>query len=228
MLPVNPSPRTRCAPFVLLLAAVLAGGCAGERGEAAAATAEAAAPIGPELHRQLFEAGEDFDSYLAGVQRRVELWRELAALQPDAAAVQRAHAASEGRGWMLLVVADDGCSDSASTIPYVARLLEAAGTVELRVVDGVAGRPVMQAHPTPDGRAATPTLLLLDEHFTEIGCWIERPAALQAWALGAGASLSDREFGDQKAGWYRGDRGRDTVAGIVEMLEAAAAGSPRC
>jgi hypothetical protein len=204
--------------------------CGGDAPAAADAVhAETADTVPAVLHRELFTAGLPYDTFLDQVGNRVELWRSLS--EPGrvpAALVARARAALEGRSWRLLVVAEDACSDSASTIPYIARMAQLAGGLDVRIVDSAAGRPVMEAHPTPDGRAATPTVLLLDERFEEVGCWIERPAALQAWYIEEGASLRSGALADQKAGWYRGDRGRDTMTEIVEMLEAAAAGSVRC
>jgi hypothetical protein len=182
----------------------------------------------PELHAQLYSTGIPYNVFLAGVRERAELWRELSApgLVPSEA-VGRARAAAAAGDWRVLVVADEGCSDSASTIPWIARLAEGAG-IPLRVVDAAAGRPIMEAYRTPDGRAATPTVLLLDGGFETAGCWIERPAALQAWTIERGSGLPTQQFSDRKAGWYLGDRGRDTVLEFVELLEAAAAGGVAC
>src|SRR6188472_3571651 len=84
----------------------------------------------------------------------------------------------------ILVVAEDWCSDSANTIPYVARLVDGAPErLELRLIDSARGREVMEAHRTPDGRAATPTIVILGEDGHFLGAWTERPSSTQTWFL---------------------------------------------
>jgi hypothetical protein len=107
---------------------------------------------------------------------------------PDAL-VTRASAA--GSGWKLLVVTVPGCSDSVNSMPYLASFLDKVPSVEMRLINGTVGKAVMEAHRTPDGRAATPTVILLDDQFNERGCWIERPAPLIA-LMNSGTSFEGR------------------------------------
>ena len=81
---------------------------------------------------------------------------------------------------------------------------------------------------TPDGRAATPTVLLLDEGFRERGCMVERPPELQEWFLAAEDSLPREELYREKYTRYETDRGVMTVQEWVRVLEAAARGETRC
>jgi hypothetical protein len=122
----------------------------------------------------------------------------------------------------------DSCGDSAHTIPFIAALVDSLPNVELRVVEPGAGRWVMEAHRTPDGRAATPTVVLLDEKGDDVGCFVERPLALQAWTVAEKPRLPEQEWLERKYQWYRDDAGRETVREIVALLESAAVGSPRC
>jgi hypothetical protein len=122
------------------------------------------------------------------------------------------------------VVAVDGCSDSVNTIPYLARMMEQVPGVELRIIGSTAGRAIMDAHRTPDGRGATPTVLLLDADYVERGAWIERPAALQSWILAQKGVLDDTEVFTRKMRWYDEDRGRQTVEEIVALMERAPRG----
>lgn len=190
----------------------------------AAACAPAPVPAAGTLE-ELYRAGTTFDAFLEAAEARRELWlknRGRAAVADDI--VERARATGP---WKLLVIAVDGCSDSVSTIPYIARLTELVPDLELRIVHPDAARDVMEAHRTPDGRAATPTVLLLDASFTERGCWIERPSELQTWWLGS-EDLPQEERVERKMEWYDGDLGVSTVREIVEMMEAAAAGRTAC
>ena len=69
---------------------------------------------------------------------------------------------------------------------------------------------------------------VLNEAYEEVGCWVERPSNLQAWALENRPNLEDREFLDQKMAWYREDGGEQTVSEVLALIEAAVSGSPIC
>ncbi len=174
----------------------------------------------------LWRSARPFGEWIMGVNARQDLWRDVRrrAAVSDELAV-RARAAGRLR---LLVVAAYSCSDSANSLPYLERLAALAPNLEVRVAEPTAGRWVMDAHRTPDRRAATPTLVVLDEGFRERGCWIERPADLQRWFIGTGQALPIEQFRRDKQAWYDGDAGRSTLREIVEVLEAAAAGRAAC
>ncbi len=194
---------------------------------AGALCAPAGAPTAPaDSLRVLYRQGQSFDRFLDAVVSRRTTWTEAyarGALAPD---VARRLAALQGT-WHLLVVAVDRCGDSANTIPYVATLADSsAGRLTLRVVDPELGRGVMEAHRTGDGRAATPTVLILDETFREVGCWVERPAALAAWFDAEVARVGERRALDGKYAWYLEDAGQTTLRELLTLIEQAAPGQP--
>jgi hypothetical protein len=178
--------------------------------------------------KSLFEGGRSYTDFLGAATRRAELWHgnteKAAGIDP--ALVARARAV--GGTWRLLAVAVDSCSDSVSTIPYLARLVALVDGLDMRIIDSTVGRGIMEAHRTPDGRAATPTVLLLDSSYDEAGCFIERPPTLQTWILENDGTLSGNEIVEQKMEWYANDSGHATVEALVEVLEAAAAGRTLC
>jgi len=177
--------------------------------------------------RALYAQGRTFEEFVARARRRTETWRRLAAeASADPDLVSRA--TSVGGTWRILAVAEDFCGDSAFNVPYVAKLVAAVQGLELRIIGSGAGRALMEAHRTPDGRAATPTFLLLDASWEEVGCFVERPAPLVAWTMENRATKSSDEVHEHVQEWYDTDNGRGTVTEIVEILEAAAAGRPRC
>ncbi|MDH3224781.1 MAG: thioredoxin family protein [Gemmatimonadota bacterium] len=177
--------------------------------------------------RQAYESGQTFPDFLRQADARKELWgRNYGNAEVPTEVVERARAI--GGQWYVLAIAVAGCSDSVNTIPYVAKLTELVPALDMRIIDSSAGRAYMEARPTPDGRAATPTLILLNDRFDEVGCWIERPTALQEWALNDGGALPGPEFMAEKMSWYRRDGGHSTVSEIVEIIEAAAAGNHIC
>jgi hypothetical protein len=178
--------------------------------------------------RALYESGRTFPAFLASVRARKAAWdgNYAKGASLDSALVARARAAAGP--WRLLVVAVDGCSDSANTIPWIARLVEQVPGLELRVVLPGPGGPVMASHRTPDDRAATPTVVLLDADWREIGCFIERPRPIRDWMLAEKAKVGADSAAAHKAAWYVTDAGRSTLVQVVEMLEAARRGTPQC
>ena len=166
----------------------------------------------------LFERGVTWDAFLSAVEAQRNLWQSntrRAAVAP--ALVERLLKA--GQELRLLVIGEGSCSDSVSVVPYVATLA-AQAKVDLRIVGREAGRPLLAAHKTPDGREATPTILLLRDGQV-VGAFIERPAALQDWFLSAGAKLSQGDRYARKMSWYDWDRGDSSMAEIVALAERA-------
>lgn len=177
--------------------------------------------------RDAYESGQLFADFLREADARKELWdRNYGSADVPTEVVERAQAL--GGTWYVLAIAVAGCSDSVNTIPYVAKLTELAPNLHMRIIDSSRGREYMEARPTPDGRAATPTIILLDEDFDEVGCWIERPTPLQEWALGEGSGMPRGAFMEEKMSWYREDGGRHTVDEIVTILEGAVRGEHVC
>jgi hypothetical protein len=170
-------------------------------------------------YKALYESGETFADFLAKATARKEQWEGNYAMNvaPDALVTR---AAAAGAGWKLLVVTISSCGDSVNSVPYLASLLEKVPSIEMRLVNPTAGKAVMEAHRTPDGRAATPTVILLDDQFNERGCWVERPANLIAL-------MKEPGFGSRQD-WYDNDRGASALEEIVQMVEAAHAGSRKC
>lgn len=211
--------------FVPLLLASLAvasplPACDGPAGPGPAAAADSTLEA-------LYASGVDYRTFLANARARREQWvrhTERAVVPADALDAARA---LRGR-WRLLVAAVDGCSDSVNTIPYLAALAEQVPSLELRIVAPGPGRPVMESHRTPDGRAATPTVVILDGSGADVGCWVERPAKLQAMAIEARAAGTIDAFSRDKQQWYDADAGASTIREVVAVLVAAEAGTPRC
>jgi hypothetical protein len=166
----------------------------------------------------LFAKGTPYQDFLDAARARREEWLERSkAASVDAEAVARVRQLSRRR--RLLVVAEDWCGDSSNTLPYLNRLAESAPEVlDLRIVDSSAGRPVMEAHKTPDGRAATPTVIVLDEAGAFVGAWVERPSALQKWYIEQQDVLSNADLLDRKYQWYREDRGKSAIREVVDLL----------
>ena len=178
--------------------------------------------------REVYEGGRSYADFLSHAEHRVELWRGNGdkAEGIDAALVERARAVLGT--WRFLAVAVDSCSDSVSTVPYLARLVSLVEGLDMRIVDSTVGRAIMESHRTPDGRASTPTVLLLNAAYEEAGCFIERPPKLQRWILENDGTLSSEDVFEQKMEWYAEDAGQNTLEAFVAMLESAEEGSVIC
>ena len=178
-----------------------------------------ARPGAPPDYVALYNNGITFAEFLEAARSKRDEWRQRyndASVTPDL--ITRMRALPSRR--LILVVAEDWCSDSAQTIPYVARLVDGAPErLAMRVVNSTVGRPVMDANPTPDGRGATPTVVVLTEHNAVLGSWVERPSTAQAWFLEQQKSVMQQPLHDQLMKWYADDAGRTTLAEIAALLE---------
>lgn len=170
--------------------------------------------------RQLYQEGATFAAFLDATRTRTDQWHALYRdAQVDSAALARARAVSGT--WHLLVIAEDWCQDSMNTVPYMARLAALVDGLDMRVLHAREGRSVMEAHRTPDGRPATPTVILLDDAWREVGAFVERPHALQDWVMAHRKTMASGEIHAHIFSWYAKDRGAGTVGDIVDLLEAA-------
>jgi hypothetical protein len=176
--------------------------------------------------RAVFEGGQRWPEFYAAVNRRRELWERnwANARVADSLAVRARNAGP----WRILVITEPGCSDSANSLPYIVRLVEGLPGIDLRLVNSTVGKPWMEAHRTPDGRAATPTLLVLDDQFRIRGCWVEQPKALQDFWLPIVARKETTARFEEKMAWYLKDEGREILREVVEVLEGARTDTAVC
>ena len=165
---------------------------------------------------RLVENGKTWEQFLSGVSAQREVWLKTeSAVTVPLDFIERAKKAS--RGLQLLAVAEDWCPDSAYSVPYVARLAQSAG-VPLRILDRVAGEPLMAAHRTSDGRTATPTIVLL-RNGRDAGAWVERPAELQQMFLSMSTSPENAQRFSQRHLWYESDGGLTVLKEVLALIE---------
>jgi len=163
----------------------------------------------------LFSRGAEWQPWYDAIRAQQATWRRVAGqVSPPPALVERFRAA--GGNLRLLVVAEAACSDSMQSLPHIAALADRAG-VPMRIVNKADGAAAMASRRTPDGRTATPTVILLRDG-QDVAAWVERPDALQAWFL-ANGHLSRAERLERKTAWYQWDRGGSTLAEIVALAE---------
>lgn len=167
-----------------------------------------------------FHAASTFAEFVHAADANAALWRAMARrAQPPQDLVDRACALPGN--WHLLVLVEDWCGDAVNTVPAIAALADAAPNFTLRVLRRDENLDVMDAHLT-NGSRSIPVVILLDEEFEEVGCWGPRPAELQAWVRGEGATLPKEERYVQMRRWYSRDRGETALREIMALLDASA------
>ena len=196
-----------------------------------ATSAEQPTPFDPEMLKQLYGTGIDFNRFLKVADKRGALtqlanpwnsnWRKSG---PSDDQVSRAQ--SLAGSYRLLAVVSETCSDSINTIPYIARLVDRVDQLEMQIVPPAAGRLILEAHRAPDGRMATPTVAILNDNFEVVGTWVERPLPLKDWSA-RNPTITERESKQRKQYWYNWDEGNHTIGEIVDLLEAADANAGR-
>lgn len=162
-----------------------------------------------------FDKGMPWTEYLASTKQQHDIWVKNAGREVSAALVDRLRKA--GSGLKILVIAEDWCSDSVNSVPYLGTLAGKAG-VDMRVITSEPGKPFMEAHRTPDGRAATPTVILIRDG-KEVAAWTERPASLQTWFIDMTGKIDTSDRQQRKMSWYEWNRGDDALAEIVALAE---------
>jgi hypothetical protein len=85
-------------------------------------------------------------------------------------------------------------------------------------VDSKAGAALTASHRTPDGRTATPTIVLL-RNGRDVGAWVERPAELQNMFLSMSTNPENAKRFSQRRTWYESDRGLSAMREIVALIE---------
>ena len=100
-----------------------------------------------------------------------------------------------------------------------AREIEVLQLVSDGLVNREIGQAVMDAHRTPDGRTATPTIAILGDDWHLLAAWTERPTSVQAWFLEKQKTTMQKPLHDELLAWYEKDAGQTTVREIADLLE---------
>jgi Thioredoxin len=180
-------------------------------------------PVVPQIdYATIWAKATPFHLFLENVKARQEQWRSrFANAAIDASAVNDARGLTAGR--RILAIAEDRCSDSAWAVPYLAKLAAAVpDKIELRVIGRREGGRIQAEHLTPDGRRATPTIVILDENDRVLGAWVERPAELQKWYIENKPTMSSDDLHESMARWYADDAGRSTITEVLAIMRRTA------
>ena len=168
------------------------------------------------MDRIRFESAPDFATYLDGVEKNRELWHAVhqRARLPDEVVEQARRVPG---GWHLVALSEDWCGDAVNTLPVVARLAEEAGW-DFRVLGRDDNPDLMDTHLTNGRSRSIPVVIVYDEDFREVGWWGPRPGEIQEWVMSEGLALPSPERYKHVRRWYARDRGRTTLAEILELF----------
>jgi hypothetical protein len=169
--------------------------------------------------RSLWDRALPYSRFARESKQNCALWTGVYRLAriPDWAL---ADARASGGGRRLLVIAEDWCGDASNTVPYLAKLGDEAGSLELRVLRRDEHPEVMDRYLTGTARAI-PIVIVLDEAFHELGHWGPRPAELQRWLLAARQTTPKDQLYPHARRWYAMDKGQSTMREVLALVAFA-------
>lgn len=177
-------------------------------------------------YRALWDGAFAWSAYLDGeVVKHAELWKAVyrRAQVPEWATEE---AAALPGTWRLLVISEDWCGDASNTVPVIARLAEAAPSLEMRVVKRDENLALMDRYLT-NGSRSIPLAVVLDADFRPAGRWGPRPAELQEFVLrekALGGRPVEEIYRDVRA-WYARDHGVSTIREVLAVIQGVVAGA---
>ncbi len=170
-----------------------------------------------------WNAAVPFADFLETVEEKADIWQS-AFKRASTTEGDRARLGALPGPRRVLVLAEDWCGDAARSVPVIVRLLEAAPTSELRVLDVGKHPDAVDAH-LSRGARAIPVVIVEDEQGRDLGWWGPRPAALQTMLrerlaeFGPPTEEGKAEFFVPIMRWYRVDGGRTVIDEFLLLLE---------
>jgi hypothetical protein len=127
--------------------------------------------------RERFEQGLTYDQFKAQMTRNQERFEaNERAFQPEAE--DRAAFAQLSRPVDVLVLAEDWCGDVIDNLPILGRLAAETGKLNLRVFLRDQNLDLMDQYLNHGEFRSIPVFVFFDEHFTELGRFVERPESV--------------------------------------------------
>ena len=193
------------------------------------------------MDQSKFETGYDVQTYIRTIRNYRSVVRQLfeeADASDEHAATLRSRASSHEQPVRATITTEDWCGDSALNLPILASLFEKAG-IELRVFRGSEATDLKERYEN-DGVDHIPVLSLWDGSGTELGRWIEAPAAIgpkkNEWKAARPTFMelyekqkTDKEaakefaslyraFMEEMATWYRDGLWLETTSEVANLL----------
>jgi len=129
------------------------------------------------ITKERFESGLTYQAYKEAMSRnrdRVEANEQRVTLDADTARAFK----SLPRPLNVVVLAEDWCGDVIANLPVLGRLADEVGTLNVRIFYRDQNDDLMQRWLNQGKYKSIPVFAFFDEHFRELGHWIERPASV--------------------------------------------------
>ena len=193
------------------------------------------------MNTKIFEAGLSVESYVGVLRNYRSFVRTLmgeATANAEHVAALRAAVTDAAPPVIATLMTEDWCGDAACNLPILASLFDGAG-IELRVVRG-SEQPAINDYYNNLGVDHIPVLSIWDGEFSELGRFVEAPAAVtikkDAWKAERPEFLElyrtkdeDKEaatkfavlyrgFMDEMITWYKAGLWDETTREIAEAV----------
>jgi len=127
--------------------------------------------------QERFEQGLTYEAYKAQMTRNQDRFlanEETVELNAEDVAF------FAGLSLNVLVIAEDWCGDVINNLPVLGRLAAESGTLNLRVFLRDENLDLIDQYLKDGQFRSIPVFVFFDQHFNQLGYWIERPAAVRA------------------------------------------------
>jgi tRNA U34 5-methylaminomethyl-2-thiouridine-forming methyltransferase MnmC len=152
--------------------------------------------------RQRFAQGMTFQQYLDQMTTNKDKFMEaLAAVHvtPD----ERAAFTSRREKLNVLVLTEDWCGDALTNLPVLARMVEGAPHVEMRVFLRDQNPDLMDQYLNRGMFKSIPVFVFFDEHMNEVARFIERPPKITEYMEQKQLELRRQMRAQHAAEWQR-------------------------
>jgi tRNA U34 5-methylaminomethyl-2-thiouridine-forming methyltransferase MnmC len=152
--------------------------------------------------RQRFAQGMTFQQYLDQMTTNKDKFMEaLAAVHvtPD----ERAAFTSRREKLNVLVLTEDWCGDALTNLPVLARMVEGAPHVEMRVFLRDQNPDLMDQYLNRGMFKSIPVFVFFDEHMNEVARFIERPPKITEFMEQKQLELRRQMRAQHAAEWQR-------------------------
>jgi tRNA U34 5-methylaminomethyl-2-thiouridine-forming methyltransferase MnmC len=152
--------------------------------------------------RQRFAQGMTFQQYLDQMTTNKDKFMEaLAAVHvtPD----ERAAFTSRREKLNVLVLTEDWCGDALTNLPVLARMVEGAPHVEMRVFLRDQNPDLMDQYLNRGMFKSIPVFVFFDEHMNEVARFIERPPKITEYMEQKQLELRRQLRAQHAAEWQR-------------------------
>jgi hypothetical protein len=129
------------------------------------------------ITREQFEQGLTYEAFKAQMtrnQERFNINEQLASFESEDLAVFTNLAQTLD----VLVIAEDWCGDVIDNLPILGRLAKESGKLNLRIFLRDQNLDIMDQYLNKGQFRSIPVFVFFDEHFTELGHFIERPESV--------------------------------------------------